>query len=56
MNNRKRVLSVESQADTDNQTEMKKVKGNDMHTVTQEWDMEVDSNHAVQEERCDEFP
>ena len=57
MNVRKRALSVNSQAGNETQTEMKNLKGNDMHrqpqAITQGWDMEVDSNYAAQEHRCD---
>ena len=57
MNVRKRALSVNSQAGNETQTEMKKLKGNDMHmqpqAITQRWDMGVDSNYAAQEHRYD---
>jgi len=56
MNGRKRALSANSHADAETQTEMKKAKWNEMQmqpqeTVTQEWDMEVDSNYAAWEHR-----
>jgi hypothetical protein len=63
----KRALSPNSQAAAEILTKMKKVKENatsdtvymqlpDCPAVTQEWDVEVDSNYAAQEHRCDGSP